>query len=262
VRDKPTLVRGQRSAFRNRTFRAKIYKSLEGRFFEHFVAVLIMANCTCFILSTEPRVNAALIDAFSTVQVVTVAIFSIEFLVRLWTIVEDPRYAQKGRLKWLTSFYCVTDFISIAPFYINELLPHKPFPPTQFVRIFRLFHIMRLEPKQHAVFKVFEDIWRQNKRLIGGCITSGVVCWLVCSALYYLAEIPPGEMKSKFESIPTSMYFTFVQLLGEVSTHVEHMLNPHAHSKPPLYALTPPCAHVIGTHTHTHSTRQSGLLRL
>jgi voltage-gated potassium channel len=248
VRDKPTLVRGQRSAFRNRTFRAKIYKSLEGRFFENLVAVLIMANCACFILSTEPRVNGALIDAFNTVQIGTVAIFSIEFLVRLWTIVEDPRYAQKGRLKWLTSFYCITDLCSIVPFYANALLPSKPFPPTQFVRIFRLFHIMRLEPRQHAgephatvsaahsvpppaVFKVFDDIWRQNKQLIGGCTTSGLVFWLVCSSLYYLAEIPHGEVESRLQSIPSSMYFTFVQLLGEVPLH-----------SPPMLPITYTCA--------------------
>ena len=76
----------------------------------------------------------------------TVGIFTVEYLIRLYAIGAHATYRHKGlygRLQWAVTFYPLVDLLSIAPYYIDLVTPGD-IMPTTFFRTFRLLRLFRL----------------------------------------------------------------------------------------------------------------------
>lgn len=79
--------------------------------------------------------------AFSPVGLEQVAFFTSEYVLRVYSIVEETDASGKhvyagrwGRLQWaMTDFYSWVDLASIVPFYL-DILVAEDLPATQFIR--------------------------------------------------------------------------------------------------------------------------------
>ena len=59
-------------------------------------------------------------------DLVSVATFSVEYVLRLWTAPEDPRYARQARegaLRYALRPLMIVDFLAFAPAYFLPFLP-------------------------------------------------------------------------------------------------------------------------------------------
>ncbi len=83
--------------------RKHVFQSLEtaqdgdwvSRVVDIFLIVLIAASVIAVILESMPSVEAKYGEALSIFEIVTVAIFSVEYLLRLWSSAELPSAAAK-----------------------------------------------------------------------------------------------------------------------------------------------------------------------
>lgn len=227
--------------------RKDVYEFLEaknkaGLRFEYFTVALIILNVACFVLSSDEEIHGKLEQIFWTVEVITTCIFTLEYCVRLYAIVEHrsidgdtPYRGNYGRLKWaVTDPFSWVDLASILPFYIDLAVP-EDLPASQFIRLLRLFRMMKVEGRYLRAFTTFDGIFRKNRQLL---LTSGFVgfsCWLITSSLYYLAEkdnermlwqypecLDVGNCKNRYESIGSASYFTLLNLFGEFPLVFEH----------------------------------------
>lgn len=59
---------------------------------------------------------------FDQIEIVSVVIFTIEYSLRLWTIIESGQKAYQapvmGRLRYAVSLTALIDFVSIATYYL------------------------------------------------------------------------------------------------------------------------------------------------
>ena len=211
--------------------RHRLYHFLEahtsaGRSYEKFIIVLIVLNVGAFIMgglfveqynpapwasrNSEDSICRNLCDALwfgnyvdnglqflnvgstSILELVTVGIFSIEYMLRLYTAdLEDPvRYAGVlGRLRWIPTFFSCVDLAATVPFYVDAfVLRQTDLAASQFVRMFRLLRMMRVEGRYDTALTMVDDVYRQQKGLLGTAGFVGVTVWLAVSALYYLTE--------------------------------------------------------------------------
>jgi voltage-gated potassium channel len=97
-----------------------------GRIAEFFIVSLNIFTIFAFIL--ESYYYKAAPSLFWTIEIITVSIFIIEYLLRYWV-------AEK-KIKHLTNIYSIIDLIAIIPTFI-------PFIDLRFVRVFRVFRIFR-----------------------------------------------------------------------------------------------------------------------
>ena len=81
-----------------------------GRIFDLAVQCLIVVSLVCFSIETLPNLSRRHQDWLNTLEVIVVAIFTVEYLLRL--LVADRK------LRLVFSFYGVIDFVAIAPFYL------------------------------------------------------------------------------------------------------------------------------------------------
>lgn len=196
VYDDATSLRAQAHAFLDGRTGA-------GRAFEAVLIHLIMVNVVCFVLSTDAGIQASAGDFFNVVEVCTTFVFTAEYLMRFWSIAEERSRktgqllypGPLGRFKWaFTNFFSWVDLASILPYYADLLLP-QDIPATQFIRLLRLFRMMRADRYMEA-FTTFDDILVQNKKLLatGGFV--GFTVWIILSSFYYLGELC-GEVRCR-----------------------------------------------------------------
>lgn len=128
--------------------------------------------------------------ATSILEVVTIAVFTIDYILRLVTCdVESPRYAGfVGRLRYLPTFYSLVDLASTVPFYVDALSPNISLEATQFLRMFRFFRMLRVEGRYTEALMMFDDVFREQKGTLGTALFIGTTTWVAVASLYYIAE--------------------------------------------------------------------------
>jgi len=163
------------------------------------------------------------------VEIVTVVVFSLEYALRVYSVVEENEGKTyrgiAGRLRWVvTDPYSWVDIGTILPFYIDLCVPGD-LASSQFLRILRLFRMMRVEGQYLESFDMFGKIFKDNAKLWQTAGFVGFTTWILCSALYYWADkdtVNADTGDKLFRSIPEASYFTLLNLFGEyplIDTH-------------------------------------------
>jgi len=92
------------------------------------IMLLIVANVAAIVLESVPRLEARYDWFFEGFERLSVAVFTIEYLARVWACVEDPRHSHpvRGRLRYMGSFMAIVDLAAILPFYLHSCSRSTP----------------------------------------------------------------------------------------------------------------------------------------
>lgn len=125
----------------------RVYETIEAaapgnrlsELFDIFLISLICLNGVALVVGTVDEIREISPQAFRTFEIVSVAAFTVEYLLRVWSCTVDPRYSHpvSGRLRFAVSPLAVIDLLAILPFYIG-LLGGIPGVDTRFLRAIRL----------------------------------------------------------------------------------------------------------------------------
>ena len=110
--------------------------------FERFVAVLILLSTLSVVLEHVPAIYEPYRQAFHGFDVLAVAIFSIEYVLRLLTARYDREWAGKSwpALRYFFSFYALVDLMAIAPFYLSQWVAMD----VESLRVLRMLRLIRM----------------------------------------------------------------------------------------------------------------------
>ena len=91
------------------------------RLFDIFILTVIMLNVVALVLESVQSVHDAEPEFFRWFEIVSVAIFTVEYVLRIWSCVERPGFAQsvRGRLRFARTPFAVIDLLAILPFLIT-----------------------------------------------------------------------------------------------------------------------------------------------
>ncbi len=199
------------------SLRSKVYRQLEasawpGRGLSPttlFLAVLIVVTVLAAILETEPAVAQGRELLFENMEVVVGAIFSIEYLLRLWVAVENPRFAKYRypRLRYAVTPIAIIDLVAVIPALFafsgaSSLV-------LRFFRVVRMIRLAKLGRTSKA-FKLLREAFVQKRQEFALILGMLLVTILVAGSLLYWAE--GGAQPDKFGSIPRAMWWAIVTL--------------------------------------------------
>ncbi|MCL2357367.1 MAG: methyl-accepting chemotaxis protein [Defluviitaleaceae bacterium] len=121
------------------------HRSLANRIFSNFITVLIVVNIATVLLDLLEVIPAQFEPVFFWLEVVTVIIFTIEYILRLWTA--DMLYSQlhpfRARLKYAALPMSIVDVLAVIPFYLPFAFPIN-MTILRLLRLLRLFRVMKL----------------------------------------------------------------------------------------------------------------------
>ncbi len=119
-----------------------------GRFIDSFLILLIMANVAAIVLGTVDAYRFRFGGFFVAFEMFSVAVFTVEYLARLWSCVEKPLddavSKRQGRLRWMFSPLGLIDLLAILPFYVLLLMPERSAEAYLMLRLFRGLRMLRI----------------------------------------------------------------------------------------------------------------------
>lgn len=177
--------------------------------FDVILLSLIVVNVVALILETVEPVGRAAPAVFAWINIVSVIIFTVEYLLRLWSATAHPRYASPvaGRLRWAITPLALVDLLAILPFYLPFLGLDLRF--TRAARLFRIFRMARLTRYSRALHVLERVIVRRKEELI---TTSFILMLLLLFAASLMYFVENDEQPQVFSSIPASLWWAVVTL--------------------------------------------------
>mgnify|MGYP003337643942 FL=1 len=177
--------------------------------FDTFIAIWVLLSVASVILESVDSIHYILNLQFIVLDSIAVAIFTLEYCMRIYSCVEDPKYegAFLGRFKQAKSPSTFIDFLAILPFYLEVLLHHVI--DLRFLRIFRLTRLLKLTRNSDATAVLFRVIAREWPVMSAASFIMGLLLILAASMGYLLEHEAQPE---KFENIPQSIYWAVITL--------------------------------------------------
>jgi len=131
------------------------------------------------------------IGATSITEIFIVFVFSIDYILRIYTAdLIDVKYSGFiGRLQYIPTFFSLVDLASTVPFYVDAfLLPNTDIAASNFLRMFRLLRMMKVEGRFDLALGLIDDVFYAQRGVLGTALFVGMTVWGVLSSFFYLAE--------------------------------------------------------------------------
>ena len=173
-----------------------------------FLVTLICANILALILGSVETVKEVAPRAFSLFEAVSVGIFTVEYLLRVWSYTEDPRYAHpfRGRIRFILSPIQIMDLLAILPFFLHAFLGLD----LRALRAVRLLgRAARLSRYFSGLWTLGGVLWAKRYEMFTVMLVLLVMLVLASSLMYFAENHAQSEV---FSSIPASMWWTIVTL--------------------------------------------------
>jgi len=179
------------------------------RIFDIFILSLIFLNVLAVFIGSVESIQSRWGRFMSAFEVFSVAVFTIEYLARLWSCPVDPRFSGcfRGRVRLALRAMSIVDLLAILPFYL-------PFcgADLRSLRVLRLLRILRVAKiaRYYASLDLIRYVFRSRKEeLVLSTAIMGLLL-VVSSSLLYYCENP--VQPDAFSSIPATMWWSVTTL--------------------------------------------------
>ncbi len=181
----------------------------DSKYFDPLMMGLIVLNVMAVVLETVNWIYVRYEAFFRIFDLFSVAVFSAEYVLRLWSCTADPRFGHPlwGRLRYMITPLAIIDLLAILPFYLYFILPDMRF--LRAVRLFRLFRVLKLARYSESL-QTFIDVLKLKKEELLLMFFTILILLIVSSSLMYEAE--HKVQPEAFSSIPAAMWWGIVTL--------------------------------------------------
>lgn len=170
---------------------------------------LVLINVAAVVAESVPSVDERFHVLFVLIEAVSVAAFTLEYVARLWTAVEQGQLAGlphwKARVVHAFSPGMLVDLLAIVPFYLSFFVA-ADFRILLVFRLLRFFKVARYSTGMRSL----ADALYTERNALAACagILAGVI--LISASFMHLAE--HEAQPDKFGTIPDAMYWAVVTL--------------------------------------------------
>jgi hypothetical protein len=188
-----------------------------GNIFASAITLLILLNVLSVIIDSIQSIKHGPVHHYLGIfEVISVAIFTAEYLIRFFAVGANTQYSGWKRLSWMFTFYALIDMASIVPFYVNVAFTGSLTSSSTFVRCFRLLRLLKAAEYVDFI-EAFDKTLRSQGAVLVVTASLAAVVWILSSAMMYYTERdnPDTEMSRYYQNIPSSMWITLLNLSGE-----------------------------------------------
>lgn len=180
------------------------------RVFDISIMVLIALSVVAIVLQSFESLATRYASAFSIFETVTVAVFTVEYLLRIWTA--DLLYpdAKHPRLKYILSFMAVMDLLAILPFYLPFFAADLRF--LRMVRLLRLFRLLRVFKlgRYFDALQLIVEVLRQSAAQLVISVALCLFVMLFSAIIMYTVENP--VQPEQFPNVISSLWWAMCTL--------------------------------------------------
>jgi voltage-gated potassium channel len=140
-------------------------------------------------------------------EVFSIVVFSIEYLLRVYTATQKYEKSKFPRLRYIVSAEALIDLAAVIPFY----LPFVTVLDLRFLRIFRVLKIMRifkLGRYSEAMITIGRVLKKEKERLIATVFLTIIMIFVASTIMYYMEnsaqpDVFPNILQTTWWAIST-----------------------------------------------------------
>lgn len=199
-----------------RRFKKQIFDIIEignkndfiSKAFDIFITIVIFTNLCVTLFYTFDE-SEQFLSVLQTIELVTILIFTVEYILRIWT--SDMLYPGVPKwqavLKYMFSFYGLIDLLTFFPYYLPFVFPAGivAFRMLRVIRIFRLFKINA----QYDAFNVITTVLKEK---------CSQIIWSMCLILMLMIASSLCMYSFEHEAQPDKFTNAFSGIWWSVST--------------------------------------------
>jgi voltage-gated potassium channel len=191
------------------SWRPRLFSILEGRahgdpiarWYDPAMMGLILANVAAVVLGTVESIHAQYHAEFRVFEHLSLAVFSVEYLLRMWACGSTPSYAGwRGRLRYALRPLVLIDLLSIAPGLLKLEFDARFLRGLRVFRLLRLFKLTRYSSSLQTFGRVLR---RCAPELMSTLFVLLLLLVIASSLMYYLER----GTNPAFSSIPAAMWW-------------------------------------------------------
>ena len=170
--------------------------------FDAVILTLIVLNVAA-VVSEPSFTDPVVLKQFRIFEIFSITIFTIEYLLRVWTA--DLLYKDKGKLLarvlFILSPMALIDLAAILPFYIPFLLP-VDLRVLRMLRIFRLLRVLKINRYTTAMSTLVKVLKNKADQLISSLFVMGVLMVMASVLMFNVENIAQPEVyKNVFDAM-------------------------------------------------------------
>ena len=181
-----------------------------------FLIILIAINVVAVVLETVESLFLRYETLFYSLELFSVAVFTVEYMARVWICVdkEDLKNFRRPRLRYIFSPMALIDLFAIAPFYLSFFVVFD----LRFLRVLRLLRVLKLTRYSSAMSMLIDVLREEANTFFASFFLLLVLLILAASGAYIVEhEAQPDD----FASILHAMWWAIITLTsvgyGDVS---------------------------------------------
>ena len=201
-----------------KSYKLRIYEILETTNAEDktaeavnlFMLVLVVLNVTAVVLETVESIYVAHKVLFQYFADISVVIFTIEYILRMWSCDVDPKYRHPflGRLRFALTPLALIDLLVILPTYAILAFPadHMLLRSLRVLWTFRLLKLSRYSESLQTIM----DVIRAQQRELAMSFSAIIFFMVLSSTVIYFLE--HEAQPQRFPDIPATMWWAVLTM--------------------------------------------------
>lgn len=168
------------------------------RIIESSIQILILISVINFTIQTVPNLNPIFNFFLNTLETISVLIFTIEYLLRV--------YSSEKRTRFVFSFFGLVDLLAIVPFYLSIGMDLRSLRAIRLFRLLRLLKFLRYGETLSKLKESFDDV---KKELVLFSFATLLLIYFSSVGIYLFEH---EAQPDKFTSVFSAMWWSVATL--------------------------------------------------
>ena len=180
--------------------------------FDALLIALIIVNIAAMMLETVPGIPAVWQHELHIIEIVSVLIFTIEYMLRVYSSASGPNHPAreattpwKKRWAYIKSPMALVDLMAILPFYLSVFVAFD----LRILRIFRVLRILKIGRYSRSMQTLVTVLRNESHSLIAAISVLLLFTVIAATCIYYIEHTAQPDV---FSSIPASLWWALVTL--------------------------------------------------
>ena len=179
------------------------------RVIDFALIALITLNVVAVILESVPSLAAEYGGYFSRFETFSVVVFSVEYVLRVWSAVDDDEidygHPVFGRIRFMLTPMALIDLVAILPFYLGFFIGVD----LRFMRVLRLLRVFKLT-RYSSSMGLLMEVLKEEARSIGAAFFVLAMLIILAASFMFLAE--QEAQPEAFGSIPQALWWAIITM--------------------------------------------------
>ena len=171
------------------------------RAFDAALLVFILFSVITVILESVPTIQEEYRTLLDTLEWLFTVFFTAEYVLRIW--------CARRRLRYLTSFYGIVDFLAVVPTYLSLILPlSHTLLTVRALRLLRIFRIFKMGRYMQEASTLRRALYASRQKIAVFIFAVATILVIMGSAMYLIE----GTVNPDLNTIPKTLYWAVVTM--------------------------------------------------